>query len=298
MRYGLAGLGVFALLCAAPGRATDWDSVAGWDVYEIDARRCVIGRVFPEAGGTTFGILMSLDGETRIFVTSPGWAMRAGQAIDTEVGLDGKVVIAGPSVAIEQRENRGFVAAAASDFLDRFAAAKQLSVRVGAWARGDRLPLTGSAAGLAQGRRCLANLRSEGSQAPAPRIATRAAPEPVRTYARAPTQLALAALPQTRLALASKAVPRGRKSSWVDANDYPDAALRAEEQGTVTVKLAIGPRGGVEACDVVRSSGSSALDGTTCRVIQRRARYTPAFDTSGRPVASIDQHTVRWSLPE
>jgi len=93
------------------------------------------------------------------------------------------------------------------------------------------------------------------------------------------------------------AVPRRPRSTWVTAEDYPDAALRAEEQGSVTVKLAIDRSGEVASCDVVRSSGSATLDSATCRTVRRRARYQPAVDGAGQPIAAVDNHTVRWSLP-
>jgi protein TonB len=49
---------------------------------------------------------------------------------------------------------------------------------------------------------------------------------------------------------------------------------------------------------VTGSSGSSALDQATCRLLSRRARYTPAKDSSGNPVADTDAGSIRWVLPE
>ena len=64
------------------------------------------------------------------------------------------------------------------------------------------------------------------------------------------------------------------------------------------MKLAVNTQGQVAACDVVKSSGSRSLDIETCRTLQRRARYAPATDGGGRAVEGLDQHTVRWQLPE
>lgn len=290
MRCILLGLGLASVL-AAPARATDWDSVAGWDIYEIDASRCVVGRVFAEAG-TTFGIIMSLDGEVRVFATAAGWSARPGEKVDAAVGLDADILVAGPAVGIAKDASQGFVLAAGETFLTRFAGARQLSVRMGSAARIARVALAGSSAGLAQGRRCLANLRDE-----------RARPAPVTVASTGRTALPPpAARPERRPSFASlrspvPAMARGSRASWIAADDYPDDAIRAEEQGSVTVKLAIDPRGGVADCHVVRSSGSRALDGATCRVIQRRARYRPAIDSRGYAIAGVDLHTVHWTLP-
>lgn len=299
MRRLLAGSASLALLLAAPASATDWDSVGGWDVYEVDATRCVVGRVFPEAGGATFGIIMSVHGDTRVFATSGGWSARTGDKLEARVGLDGAILMAGPATGIEQNDRRGFVTAAGPSFMDRFATAKRLTVQLGVDGRSQTLALAGSAGGLAQGRRCLDNLREErarpGLTAP---FAARGAPTSAPPRMSGASATTAFGTPPRPAVAASPAVPRGARSSWIEADDYPAAALRSAQEGTVTVKLAISSSGGVAGCDILRSSGSSALDETTCRMIQRRARYRPAFDHDGRPVASFDRHTVRWTLPD
>lgn len=286
------GLMLAAVLGATSAAATDWDSVAGWDVYEVDAKRCVVGRVFAE-GPTTFGIILSVDGDTRVFATRAGWSTRAGAAVAARIALDGQSLPTGSSVGIEQNDNRGFVAAAPAGFVDRFATATQLDLTTAPGQASDTLRLTGAAAGLAQGRRCLDSLREEARIPPAnagavPRTTA------LRTTTSSGRALGLASSPRV---IASRALPRKPRSTWVTTDDYPDAALRAEEEGSVTVKLAIDRGGEVAGCDVVQSSGSAALDTATCRTVRRRARYQPATDGSGQPVDATDNHTVRWSLP-
>ena len=81
------------------------------------------------------------------------------------------------------------------------------------------------------------------------------------------------------------------------ADDYPQAALRRSEQGTVAFTLSIDRRGRVERCDIATSSGSDDLDRATCSILQRRARFTPARDADGRAVADITNGRIRWQLP-
>ena len=279
-------LGLLACLAAtAPASAAEWDSAAGWDVYEIGDTRCVVGRTFAGVG-TTFGIIMGLDGEVRVFATGAGWPALNGQPSAGQILLDGRAY-AGRAVGMEQQNNRGFVAAATPEFLTRFATASLLGISGGPGTDQSALPLTGAAAGLTQGRRCLDALRRERSARPI----AQATPTPQPT-------VAAAVQPAAAPVLARGPVARGSKSAWMADAEYPSAALRAEEQGAVTVKLAIDERGQVSACEVVKSSGSSALDSETCRTVRRRARYTPAVGTDGRAMASVDQHTVRWALPE
>lgn len=298
MHRAIVALGLLAGVCATPASATDWDSVAGWDVHEIDATRCVVGRAFAGTG-TTFGIIMALSGEVRVFATGAGWATRAGQPAAAGVELDGRRLVAGPAVGIEQSTNRGFVAAAPAGFLASFERAQQLGLHAGPGSDQVAVPLTGAAAGLAQGRRCLEQLRGEaggrvaGATVPAPRAQT---PVGVAAFA-STTPSARAPGGAFVRAVASGPVPRGSKAAWMQDAEYPSAALQAEEEGSVTVRLAVASSGEVSTCEVVKSSGSRVLDAETCRVVKRRARYAPARDTAGQAVAGVDQHSVRWALP-
>lgn len=90
---------------------------------------------------------------------------------------------------------------------------------------------------------------------------------------------------------------RANLSSYFSEDDYPPGALRNNEQGTTGFSLTIGASGRVEGCTVTASSGSSALDQATCRILRNRARYTPARDENGNPAVGRDQGRVTWRLP-
>jgi protein TonB len=89
---------------------------------------------------------------------------------------------------------------------------------------------------------------------------------------------------------------RANPASLIDAGDYPGSALRAGEQGTVHFTLDIGPNGRVTACTIEASSGSSALDSVTCRIMQSRARFTPARDPEGVAIADKYRGQVAWRI--
>jgi protein TonB len=79
--------------------------------------------------------------------------------------------------------------------------------------------------------------------------------------------------------------------------DYPVAAVQAMQQGTVRFRVDVNAQGRVTNCTILRSSGSSILDATTCQLMQRRARFTPATDANGNPApASLDEQYT-WKLP-
>jgi len=79
-------------------------------------------------------------------------------------------------------------------------------------------------------------------------------------------------------------------------SDYPRAAIDRRASGIVYLRFTVAPTGRVSSCSVTRSSGSRALDDTTCTLIQRRFRYRPARDAVGRPVAETIRGEHEWDL--
>jgi protein TonB len=49
---------------------------------------------------------------------------------------------------------------------------------------------------------------------------------------------------------------------------------------------------------VTSSSGTPELDSTTCSLVQRRARFTPATDGEGQPTSGSYNGRVRWQIPK
>jgi len=94
------------------------------------------------------------------------------------------------------------------------------------------------------------------------------------------------------------ATSKGDPHGWFSTDDYPDAALRAEASGRVQARLTIGTDGRVSGCSVTASSGNSALDSATCRVAQRKGRYSPAKDQNGNPISDTATISIRWEVPK
>ncbi|WP_156347843.1 energy transducer TonB [Sphingomonas sp. Leaf231] len=90
---------------------------------------------------------------------------------------------------------------------------------------------------------------------------------------------------------------RGNRNDWISTDDYPPSALRAGEQGVVGIALRIAADGRIDSCTVTESSGHATLDQATCRLYQRRARFTPARDDGGTPIIGTFNDRVRWQLP-
>lgn len=93
---------------------------------------------------------------------------------------------------------------------------------------------------------------------------------------------------------------RPTRARWLSGSirdsDYPNAALEARQSGTVYLRFVVAPSGRIGQCTVTRSSGSRALDSTTCRLIQSRFRYRPARDGAGKPIAETIRGEHIWEL--
>jgi TonB family protein len=83
---------------------------------------------------------------------------------------------------------------------------------------------------------------------------------------------------------------------YFSQDDYPAAAIRAGEEGTVGFLLRVSPEGRVSDCVIVVSSGSATLDQATCRILRARARYSPAAG-AGRANTGSDGDSIAWRLP-
>lgn len=103
--------------------------------------------------------------------------------------------------------------------------------------------------------------------------------------------------PAPKAKMVEPARAKANLASYVSDEDYPSNAVRNEEQGTTRFKLVVGSDGTVKGCSVTSSSGSSALDSTTCRLMRARAKFSPAVDTTGKPTGDVVASAIRWVLP-
>lgn len=114
-----------------------------------------------------------------------------------------------------------------------------------------------------------------------------------------PALLALAAGAGAVPSGVGKSSPLGGSLAGIfQVDDYPADALDLNQQGRVGVLVRVGAKGDVSDCIVTASSGSPALDAQTCRIVWLRAKFTPARDASGKPVASTYQQSIVWRIGE
>ena len=92
-------------------------------------------------------------------------------------------------------------------------------------------------------------------------------------------------------------ISNGNVATFVRDDDYPADALRANAQGEAEAMLTVDERGRGAACRILRSSGNWQIDDATCSVVRSRARFVPARDLAGNPVAAPYVYWIRWVIP-
>lgn len=276
-----------AAVFATPASARSWPDAGGWDIVESDDS-CYVSSEFEGKGDTQLTLVIYPDGQALAFMTNTGWTAKTGEEYVMSWVLNGSSYT-GPNIGSgkEYDSRKGFGAKFGADFVGDFGKAADLRVYRGS-VLVDQLSLVGSGAAVAMGRRCAAHVQA--SIAAVEREKKRLAHIADDPFA-GPSA-------SGRDRLAANAAPRGSPGSWVTDADYPSQAQREGRAGVTGFRLNIGAEGRVTDCTVTSTSGSPDLDAATCRLLPRRARFTPGTDAAGVPIAGTYDGKIPWRLPE
>lgn len=97
--------------------------------------------------------------------------------------------------------------------------------------------------------------------------------------------------------LKAKPMPTTYPGDWVTTNDYPQEMIRQGQPANVVFRLNIGVDGKPTTCHIQVSTRPKAFDDAVCGKITKRARFTPALDADGNPIASYYINQVNFRLP-
>lgn len=89
-------------------------------------------------------------------------------------------------------------------------------------------------------------------------------------------------------------VPMVSQQRWV-MDDYPESAMRNEEEGDVGVAITVGLDGRAVDVEVTQRAASQALNDAAVKAIMRRARFYPAMQNC-KPVVGEFETYIRWRL--
>lgn len=87
--------------------------------------------------------------------------------------------------------------------------------------------------------------------------------------------------------------PASNPASWISAQDLAGQAF--SPRGRVGFTLTVSPEGTAQACRVHDSSGDARTDALTCDLMLARARFEPAHDRAGTPVATTYSSAMTWT---
>lgn len=96
--------------------------------------------------------------------------------------------------------------------------------------------------------------------------------------------------------LSRPAVPASNPGRWMNISDYPLQMLNDGKQGIVHFRLIVDEAGKPKSCHIQKSTRPKAFEDAVCEGIMKRARFEPAFDAAGKPVASYYLNRVRFQM--
>jgi hypothetical protein len=92
------------------------------------------------------------------------------------------------------------------------------------------------------------------------------------------------------------ATPKQSPGRWVVSSDYPLNMLSAGQPAVVEFRLSVGADGIPTACHIQSTTRPKEFDDAVCKSVMRRARFDPALDAQGQPLASYYRNTVRFQI--
>lgn len=97
--------------------------------------------------------------------------------------------------------------------------------------------------------------------------------------------------------LTREATPKSSPGTWVTTEDYPAAMEALGKRAIVQFRLNIDTSGTPTACHIQQSTRPKEFDDAVCKAIMRRAKFDPALDADGNPIASYWLSTVYFQIP-
>lgn len=96
--------------------------------------------------------------------------------------------------------------------------------------------------------------------------------------------------------LTRRATPRTNPAKWMNSSDYPVDMLMLGKRAIVQFRLDVDTTGKPTGCHIQQSTRPKAFDDAVCAAIMRKAKFHPALDADGRPVASYWMTSVNFHI--
>lgn len=104
--------------------------------------------------------------------------------------------------------------------------------------------------------------------------------------------------PVQQAALSVPVQPTKNPSAWLNNGDFPSRSAIAGHNGVVQFRLDIDETGKVAGCHILHRTNPDDFADLTCKLIAKRAKFTPARDQSGQSVRSYYVNRARFIIPD
>jgi TonB family protein len=95
--------------------------------------------------------------------------------------------------------------------------------------------------------------------------------------------------------LTRRAAPATYPGAWIRFEDYPPEMLAKGMSGLVAFRLMVNAEGDATACHIQQSTRPKQFDDAVCSALMKRARFAPALDATGKPIASFWLSSARFN---
>lgn len=96
--------------------------------------------------------------------------------------------------------------------------------------------------------------------------------------------------------LSRPAVPVKNPARWMSSSQYPAGMLALGKRAVVQFRLGVDAVGEPTACHIQQSTRPKDFDDAVCKAIMRNAKFHPALDAEGRPIASYWLNSVNFVI--
>jgi TonB family protein len=97
-------------------------------------------------------------------------------------------------------------------------------------------------------------------------------------------------------ALSRSVKPASNPGDWVKSRDYPSEMVMLGKRAIVHFRLNVDVEGKPTACHIQQSTRPKAFDDAVCKAIMRNAKFEPALDAEGKPIASYWLNSVVFHI--